>query len=307
MKQIDFSVVVPVFNSERSLAELYEGIRDTLTGAGYGFEIIFVDDGSADGSWQVLRELKERDPDRVTAVRLSKNFGQHNATFCGFGFARGASVITIDDDLQIPPSEMLKLVSSAQSSENDIIYGVYGKNKKHAVLRNIGSQSLKQGSRLVHNGPGDGSSFRLIKTEIIKKILEHQRHFLFIDEILQWYTDLIGFVLVDHFPRKYEQSGYSYRSLIRMFGEIIIYYTTLPLKLLVYGGMTVSVITLFIGLYFILKKIFFNVPLGYTSLIVTILFSTSILLFSLGVIGEYLRRIYIIQNQKPSHSIRKIL
>ncbi len=307
MKQFDFSVVVPVFNSQDSLAELYSEIRHTLAGAGHTFEVIFVDDGSSDNSWQILGEIKARDPERVTAVRLSKNFGQHNATFCGFGFAKGDFVVTIDDDLQIPPAEILKLIRYRQEFDDDIVYGVYGKNKKHALLRNIGSNSLKTGSRLVRKGPGDGSSFRLIKREIIQKMLEHQRHFLFIDEIILWYTDLVGFVPVDHLPRKYEQSGYSYRSLIRLTGNIIIHYTTLPLKLLVYGGMIVSIFTFFIGVYFIIRKIFFNVPLGYTSLIVTILFSTSILLFSLGVIGEYLRRIYTIGNQKPSHSIRKVL
>lgn len=307
MKQTDYSVVVPVYNSEPSLAELYGEIRETFAAAGAGFEVIFVDDGSTDGSWQVLQTIKASDPERVTAVKLSRNFGQHNATFCGFGFAKGDAVITIDDDLQIPPSEILKLIACRSGNEYDLVYGVFGRNKKHAALRNLGSRSLKEGAKLFRNAPGEGSSFRLISKAMIEKILEHQRHFLFIDEILLWYTDSVGFTEVEHRPRKYARSGYSYRSLVHLTGNILIYYTTLPLKLLVYGGMIFSLITLGLGIYFIMKKLFFNVPLGYTSLIVAVLFSTSILLFSLGVIGEYLRRIYMIQNQKPSHSIRRIL
>ena len=110
-----------------------------------------------------------------------------------------------------------------------------------------------------------------------------------------------------HLPRKYQQSGYSITKLFKLFANLVLYYTMVPLKLLVYGGFVISLITFFVGFYFILKKMIYNVPLGYTSLIVTILFSTSIILFSLGVLGEYLSRIYQVQNRKPPYSIKKVL
>ena len=174
-------------------------------------------------------------------------------------------------------------------------------------MRNLGSASIKKSARLFRNSPGEGSSFRLITRELCQKILHHQQNFIFLDEVLQWYTDAIDFINVTHLPRKYKQSGYSARKLISLMGNIVLYYTTMPLKVLVYGGFLMSMVTLVIGAYFIFKKLFYDVPLGYTSLIVTILFSTSILLFSMGVLGEYLRRIYMVQNQKPSFSVRKIL
>ena len=174
-------------------------------------------------------------------------------------------------------------------------------------MRNIGSQSLKKSAKVFHNSPGEGSSFRLLTADLAKKILHHEQNFIFLDEVLLWYTDDISFVEVKHLPRKYQQSGYSFTKLIRLFTNLVLYYTMVPLKFLVYGGFIISLVTFFVGLSFIIKKLVFNVPLGYTSLIVTILFSTSIILFSLGVLGEYLSRIYQVQNRKPPYSIKKII
>lgn len=301
-----YSIIVPVFNSEPSLGELYDGIREVFQKINSTFEVIFVDDRSKDGSWEVLKGLKKSDPDHVRAIKLSKNFGQHNATMCGFGFAQGEFLITIDDDLQIPPAEILKLIDSEKETDADLVYGIF-KSKSHSKVRNAGSQSLKRSSKALHNAPGEGSSFRLIKKELVEKLLVYPHHFIYIDEILHWYTDEIVFAEVVHLPRKYKQSGYSMRKLVHLFANILMYYTVMPLKFLVWGGFTVSIISFVYGVFHIVKKFIYDVPLGYTSLIVVILFSTSIILFSLGIIGEYLRRIYQIQNRKPPWSIQKIL
>lgn len=301
-----FSVVVPVFNSARSLEELHSGLSETFSLSGKSWEVIYVDDGSRDESWDVIGALKAADPGHVTGVRLCKNFGQHNATLCGLGLSRGQSVITLDDDLQIPPQEIIKLIETQERSGADLVYGVFGK-KHHSVVRNLGSRSLKTSAKIFHGSRGEGSSFRLIRSELVGKILHHRHNFIFLDEVLGWYTDAIDFVPVEHRPRKYSGSGYTTAKLIRLFADIVLYYTMVPLKILVYGGFSLSVITFVIGVYFIVKKILYNVPLGYTSLIVTILFSTSIILFSLGVLGEYLSRIYQVQNRKPPYSVKKIV
>ena len=303
---VKYSVVVPVFNSEPSLEELFTGIKSVFDNAEYSFEVIFVEDNSKDHSWEVLTRLKQQYPDHVTAIRLSRNFGQHNATFCGFRFAKGDLIITIDDDLQTPPSEITKLITEYESSNADLVYGYYG-HKNHSRMRNLGSRSLKTSARVFHNSPGEGSSFRLLTSELAGKILHHEQNFIFLDEVLLWYTDDLAFTEVQHLPRKYDQSGYSITRLFKLFANLVLYYTMVPLKLLVYGGFIISLVTFVFGSYFIIKKMVFNVPLGYTSLIVTILFSTSIILFSLGVLGEYLSRIYQVQNRKPPYSIKKIL
>ncbi len=301
-----YSVVIPVFNSELSLAMLFSGLKEVFASRGLTCEVIFVDDDSRDGSWQVIRKLREENPGIVKGVRLGRNFGQHNATLCGFGFARGERVITIDDDLQTPPEEIGKLIDCADLTGAELVYGYSGR-KNHSVLRNMGSRSLKRSARIFHRSPGEGSSFRLMTAALMKKILPHQQNFIFLDEVLLWYTADIAFTEVAHIRRKFRQSGYSFPTLVRLFANIVLYYTMVPLNFLVYGGFLGSLILFFVGLWFIFKKMVYNVPLGYTSLIVTILFSTSIILFSLGVLGEYLSRIYQGQNQKPPYSVRTVL
>ena len=303
----EYSIVVPVFNSCESLEELFLRIAKTMAAIGKTFEVIFVDDGSVDTSWNILQSIQRSNPEKVIAVRLAKNFGQHNATICGIAQASGAYIITIDDDLLNPPEEIAKLIETMQNSDADLVYGIYGK-KQHSMARNLGSGALKGWSRRVFKTKGDGSSFRLMKSSLAKNLLNHQINFIYIDELFNWYTGHITFVLVDHRKRPYQQSTYTSHSLFSMLSNLVIYYTAMPLKMMVYGGFTSALLSFFIGLFFIYRKIVHGIPIvGFTALIVTILFSTSIILLSLGVIGEYLSRIYMVQNRKPPFAIKTLL
>ncbi|MBL6950737.1 MAG: glycosyltransferase family 2 protein [Bacteroidales bacterium] len=219
-----YSIVVPVFNSEKSLKELFSGIQDVFSTTDQKFEVIFVDDGSEDQSWQVLEELKATFPDWITAIRLTKNFGQHNATFCGFKFAKGSQIITIDDDLQVPPAEIIKLIEVGKKTNHDLVYG-YFRKKEHSTLRNTGSKAVKKASRMFRGTAGEGSSFRLVSRDLVDKILSYNTYFVFIDEILQSYTGEITFVEVRHLPRKYKTSNYSFGKLFRMVGKSLIFHS----------------------------------------------------------------------------------
>jgi polyisoprenyl-phosphate glycosyltransferase len=146
-----------------------------------------------------------------------------------------------------------------------------------------------------------------MKSSLAKKLLNHQINFIYIDELFNWYTSHISFVLVDHQKRPYQQSTYTPHSLFSLFSNLVIYYTAIPLRMMVYGGFISALFSFFIGVVFIYRKIIHDVPLGFTALIVAILFSTSIILLSLGVIGEYLSRIYMVQNQKPPFAIKTLL
>jgi glycosyltransferase involved in cell wall biosynthesis len=306
MKEVEYSIAVPVFNSSSTLNELFTRLSGIMEGQDKGWEVIFIDDGSQDDSWKVLTELKSSNPDHITAIRLRKNFGQHNATFCGFNFMKGQWLITLDDDLQNPPEEILKLISAQQEMDADLVYGVYEK-KHHSYARNVGSNYIKRTSRILGR-PGEGSAFRLISRDIVQKLLMHHQNFIFIDELLHWYTDNIIFVNVLHERRKNKKSGYGTRKLWGLVTNLMIYYTSLPLKLMTYGGLISSAFFMVLSLIFIINKIFFNVPIpGYTSIIVAILFSTSLILFCLGIIGEYLSRIYMVQNRKPPYAIKKVI
>lgn len=302
----EYSVIVPVYNSEQTLTELYNRIAAVFSKTGCAFELVFVDDFSQDKSWEVLSQLKKEHPDSITAIKLAKNFGQHNAVFCGLEHAQGELIITIDDDLQIPPEEITKLIEVYKEKDADLVYGYFGK-KKHSLVRNLGSYFIKKSSRILLQSPGEGSSFRLLTKGLATNILKHQQHFMYIDELFLWYTGNIAFTEVEHKKRTVNRSGYSTWKLFQLSANIIIYYTAVPLRIMTYGGFLLSVLSFIIGIRFIINKMVNNVPLGYTSLIVAILFSTSIIMLCLGLIGEYLSRIYQVQNKKPPYSVKKIL
>ena len=303
----EYSIVVPVYNSCESLEELYRRINMIMDKIGKTFEVIFVDDDSADNSWKTLESIQRANPENVIAIRLARNFGQHNATVCGIAQVKGDYIITIDDDLQNPPEEITKLIDAMQSSDSDLVYGIYGK-KHHSMARNLGSGALKGWSRRIFKTKGNGSSFRIMKSSLGKNLLNHQINFIYIDELFNWYTSHIGFVLVDHQKRPYQQSTYTSHSLFSMLSNLIIYYTAMPLKIMVYGGFISALLSFLAALLFIYRKLIHGIPIqGFTITIVTILFSTSIILLSLGVIGEYLSRIYMVQNRKPPFTIKTIL
>jgi undecaprenyl-phosphate 4-deoxy-4-formamido-L-arabinose transferase len=302
----DYSIVVPVYNSSESLDELFQRIEKTMKGLNISFEVIFVDDDSTDTSWIRLENIQKANPDQVIAIRLARNFGQHNATICGIAQASGIYIITIDDDLQNPPEEIAKLINTMESTDTDLVYGIYRK-KQHSLVHNLGSATLKVGSRHISHTKGIGSSFRLMKSSVGKCLLDHQINFIYIDELFNWYTNHIGFVLVDHQKRPYQRSTYTSHSLFSMFSNLLIYYTSIPLRTMVYTGFISAFLSFVIGIMFIYRKIVHDVPLGFTALIVAISFSTSIILLSLGIIGEYLSRIYSVQNKKPPYSIKTLI
>lgn len=303
MQVFDYSIVVPVFNSELTLEEIHRRTATVFEKIEKSVQFIFVDDGSLDTSWKVMQKIKKEHADNVTIIRLNKNYGQHNATFCGMQHAKGEAIITIDDDLQHPPEEIPKLIARREQRKSELIYGFFNK-KRHSLYRNLGSKMVRKTAERFLGRTEQASSFRLISKTIVEKILHHSRNFIFIDELLWWYTDEIDFVYVEHNKRKYKKSGYSYGALWKLLTNMMVYYTNFPLRIMVYGGLFSSIVFLIVTLYYLLAKAFYNVPLGYTSVIVGILFSTSLILFSLGVIGEYVSRLYTFQNHKPPFIIK---
>ncbi|MCX6283080.1 MAG: glycosyltransferase family 2 protein [Bacteroidetes bacterium] len=299
----EYSIVVPVYNSCESVEELFLRMEQTMLKLGKTFEVIFVDDDSTDTSWTKLEAIHRTNGGTVTAIRMARNFGQHNATLCGIAQASGEFIITIDDDLQNPPEEIAKLIDTMQNSDADLVYGIYGR-KQHSLARNLGSGAIKATSKHIFSTKGNGSSFRLMKSAIGKNLLQHQINFIYIDELFNWYTSHIAFVLVEHQKRPYQQSTYTSHSLFSLVSNLVIYYTAIPLRVMVYGGFIIAFLSFSLGVKFIYNKLVHDVPLGFTALIVAILFSTSIILLSLGVIGEYLSRIYMVQNRKPPFSIK---
>lgn len=298
---ISYSVVVPVFNAEKTLKELSSGLTKVLSSLNKEYEIIFVDDRSIDQSWQIITELSKQNPS-VKGIRLAKNYGQHNATICGFNNASGEFILTIDDDLQHSPESIKSLIEKQESTNSDVVYGVF--DASQSSFRILVSKLWKFLAKNVNDGIGRGSSLRLFRKQVAKNIAAHKQQFVFIDEVIKWYTESIAFVKVPHYHRHSGKSAYTKRKLFNLTSDLIIFYSSLPLKLMTWTGLFFSLIFFLLGSFFLIKKIFFkiNVP-GFAALIVTLLFTTGIILFCLGILGEYIRRIYMVMNTVPNHSV----
>lgn len=303
-QQLNYSVIIPVYNGALFLNELFSRLQKVFTKLNQSFELIFVEDCGQDNSWDVLKAIKKQHPQLVTIIKLTRNFGQHNAILCGMHHCKGQSVITIDDDLQTPPEEIPKLIAEHKRNGADVVYGVYP-IKQHAWFKRIGSEIVRKTFKYGAGTRNEGSSFRLISSVVVQEIRSHSHSFIYIDEVLQWYTQKVSAVDVRHLPRASGKSNYPLLKLIFFTLNLIVNYTAIPLRIMTYGGLFFSVVFFFVGLFYIYNKIANNATIGFTSLIAAIFFSTGLILFCLGIIGEYLRRIYIAQNQKPQFSIRE--
>ncbi len=299
---MEYSIVIPVYESSASLAALNTKLLETFRALEKPFEILYVDDFSKDNSWEVLLQLKENTPGSVKLIRLAKNYGQHNATLCGIKHASGDYVFTIDDDLQYSPEDLPLLLSEMKKSKADLVYGEGARHTNAA--KKIGGQLWQLGAKTLNQGIGRGSSMRLLNQALKKKLVSHVQPVVFLDEILFWYTQKIGFVAVQTSPRAHGKSGYSRFKIISLVLQLSFTYSTVPLRLLVFLGGSLSALAFVLALYFAVRKLFFDVNVaGFTALIVAIMFSTSLILISLAVVGQYLSNIFGILNQKPTYSI----
>jgi glycosyltransferase involved in cell wall biosynthesis len=304
---VEFSVVVPVFNSERTLEELCTRISGVFQKMNASYEIILVNDFSSDGSWNKIKEIKQSYPENLVAIHLRKNFGQHKAILCGFQYAHGEYVVTLDDDLQFLPEDIEIMAQKAKITQADLVYGTYRDERQHSAVRRFGSNFVGFIFYKFGNTVGQGSSFKIVHHSVIDKIKDYNHSFTFIDEILSWHTTKIEWQDVRHEQRKDGQSGYSIAKLVLLSMNLIFAYTTIPLRFMTWFGLLSFWVCLAFVMYFIYMKVVMDAPLGFTALIVSIFMSTGLILFSLGIIGEYLNRLFALQHRKPAYQIQEIL
>ncbi len=299
------SVVVPVYNSARSLPELRARLDGTFRELGRSFELILVDDGSRDGSWEVMQSLRAADR-RVNIIRLSKNYGQHNALMCGLAFARGDLVLTMDDDLQNPPEEIPKLISAIEASDHDVVYGIPSR-RAHPVLRAAGSWAY---ARLLAAAMGKTAGSRLSSFRIVRKpVVDHVLRILspnpLVGSLLMCVTDRFGSVPVVHDARRHGGTTYSSAKLLRHFFHGVLYNSFLPLKLVWHLGVGCLALSGGLGLYYLIRYFAGAISVsGFTTLVLLTLFFSGIHMFALGIVGEYLLRIIQEVRHVPPYAIR---
>jgi undecaprenyl-phosphate 4-deoxy-4-formamido-L-arabinose transferase len=303
----DLSVVIPVYRSAAMLRELTGRLRAVLDATGLDYEIVFVEDGSPDQSWQVLRQIQAAHPERVVAIELMRNFGQHNALMCGFRHARGEYVVTMDDDLQNPPEELPRLLAAIRTGELDLVYGRY-QSKEHGGWRNLGSALVNRFYRLVFKSGVTVTSFRIIRRQVLDSIFAYSLNYTFIDGLLAWNTQRIGQVPVAHHPRRTGRSGYSLSKLAVLALNLFTNFSLLPLQWISVCGLLSAGLGLLTSVYFLIQYLLARIELpGYASIITAILVLGGLQLMALGVMAEYLGRLHLNVNRKPQYVERQVL
>lgn len=300
-----YSIIVPVYRSAELVRPLYTRLVATMEAVGAPFELIFVEDCGGDHSFQVLREVAEADP-RVVAIQLMRNYGQANATLCGVKHARGAWIVTLDDDLQNPPEEIPKLIAAVTADpELDAVLAVPEK-KQHAGWRRIGSWGLqKLHNWMFHTADLRMSSFRLIRARVARYLLHYDTPHPAIGPLLVTLTPRIVNVLVDHHPRASGRSGYTLGKLYALTLSRILSFSTAPLRALALIGVVGIFASIGTGLYLLYRALVAGLPVpGWTSLMVLLVIISSFNFFAFGLVGEYLLRILQTAQRTPRDLVR---
>jgi glycosyltransferase involved in cell wall biosynthesis len=302
-ENVKISVVVPLYNSAACIDELVMQLSKVLSN--YEYEIILVDDNSKDETWAKVKSLKTSCTEQLKGIKLSRNYGQHKATFCGLLKASGDIIITIDDDLSHPIEHLPTLIEKFIGEKLDVLY-VIPEKYHYPFYRKVLSKLYKVLSRFENPDAGKGSSFRCLSPSLVKQITQHSSHLIVIDELITWYTQDIQTVSLPYHSPKKSKSRYSYKRLFTLSKNTLMISTTMPLVLVKLLGFTVASLSFMGGVFYLIRKLVFHyAEKGYTSIIVSVLFGVGLILFSLGVIGEYIAYILMDIHKKPPYHIKE--
>ena len=303
-----YSVVVPVYNSEHTLHELYERVSKVFDETLHeDFEMILVDDGSKDHSYEVMEELHDKD-NRVKIIQQARNFGQHPALLCGFKYVKGDFIITMDDDLQHPPEEIPKLVQVMNERDDvDVIIAKY-EGRQHNIIRRMGTWVSVYATSKMLKKPRDLeiTSFRLIRRFIVDAIVKMDVHLPQIGNLLVQTSNRIINVSVHHDARKYGKSGYSFKRLAKDLIYDITTNSAFPLIVVRDLGITSFVISVVLALFYLIRYFAYGVSVeGWTTLVLFMLAYNGVILLSIGIIGEYLMHILDEAKKMPNYVERR--
>ena len=299
---MNISVVIPVYNGQDTIVELVERLGKVLPGISESYETILVCDGSPDESWKVIEQLATKYP-WVAGIQLMRNYGQHNALLCGIRAARYEVTVTLDDDLQNPPEEIPVLLKKLEEGY-DVVFGV-PKKMSQSWWRNATSVLAKSAvsSVMGHKSIRDITSYRIFRTHIRQAFESYQGPDLLLDILLTWGTDRFGTVPVDELPRTIGKSNYDMFKLVRMSLTLLTGYTTVPLRFASILGFFFTVIGLFVLIYVLATYFIFGSEPGFPFLASAISIFSGVQLFALGIMGEYLARVFDRTNGRPTYQV----
>jgi glycosyltransferase involved in cell wall biosynthesis len=307
MTAASISAIVPVFRSAAILPELVQRLDAALGKLTDQYEVILVEDCGGDDSWSVIERLAAADP-RIRGIRMSRNYGQHNALLCGIRAARNEIIVTLDDDLQNPPEQIGKLIERL-GDDVDVVYGT-PEHEQHGFLRNQSSRITKLAlqSAMSAETARNVSAFRAFRTRIRDAFANYRGPYVSIDVLLTWGTTRFSHVKVRHEPRLVGQSNYTLRKLITHALNMMTGFSTLPLQIASLIGFLFTIFGLAI-LLFVLASYIANggstVP-GFAFLASIIAIFSGAQLFALGIIGEYLARMHFRTMDRPTYLVQQV-
>jgi len=299
----DISVVVPVYNSADCLKELTRRVHKTLQ---RNYELILVNDQSLDNSWDAIHKLVH-EYDTVIGINLRKNSGQDNALMAGLRQSNGDYIVIIDDDLQHAPEDIITLYEQCRKGF-DICFADF-EVKKQRWWKNLGSRiNGKMAEVSVHKSKHIYlSPFKIMRKEVVKAICAYDGPFPYIDGLIMTVTNNYTQVAVKHYERFSGESTYSLWKSITVWGKHITGFSILPLRIASILGVLTAFFGLCLGLYYIAYYFLYGTVLGWTTIACLVLFIGGLILISLGVIGEYVGRIYLKLNNRPQYVIKDII
>jgi glycosyltransferase involved in cell wall biosynthesis len=303
---VGLTIVVPVYRGASTIGRLVEELS-RLTPEG-GLEIILVNDGSPDNSDEVCRDLLQTARVPLTYIEHARNFGEHNAVMSGLRHARGAYVINMDDDLQNPPEEVVRLFDHARNGNWDVVYTRYA-IKQHAGWRNLGSRFANRVADVLLDKPKGLylSSFRCMAALVVRQVTQYNGPYPYIDGLIMQVTRRIDSIEVRHFPRMEGRSNYTLTRLVRLWLNLATSFSLIPLRLAIFAGAVMAALGVVGAVATIVEALFLKeTPTGWASTMVVLLLVGGVQSMILGVLGEYVGRTFLTANGKPQGAVRLI-
>lgn len=302
------SVVIPVYNESGNLEKLYQRLISAMDALGKPYEVIFTNDGSRDNSWQILEEFHRRLPNKICLVNFKGNFGQHMAVMAGFEQAKGDIIVTLDADLQNPPEEIGKLVAKMEEGY-DLVGGIRAKRRDNAFRRSaswLKRKILVMATKIKMSD--DGCMLRAYGRNVVDLMLATGEYAVYIPALAYSYASNPTEVPVAHDAREFGTSRYRFYDLIRLYFNLMTGYSLLPLQMFTIFGIFVSLFSTLFFFFLLLRRIFIGPEVGGVfTLFAIMFFLIGIVLFGLGITGEYIGRIYQEVRKRPRYVIKTIL
>ena len=302
------SVVIPVYNEEANLSHLFERLRPAMQETGKSYEIIFVDDGSRDNTLSILKSFLTYP--EVKVVELTRNYGQHAAVFSGFSVARGDIVVTLDADLQNPPEEIPNLIRVMEEGDYDVV-GTIRRERKDSFLRTIPSRMINVITRKITkvNMSDWGCMLRAYRRSIVERMVNCHEHSTFIPALATYFAKKVTEIEVVHEARHGGESHYSLRKLINLQFDLVSSFSDFPLKFIMYAGIAMAFLGISLGVVLGIARIVYGAEWAAEGVftLFSILFAfVGFQFFALGVMGEYIGRIYREVRKRPEYTIERI-